>query len=62
MLSIILGIVLAVYLLYRWYISNFDYFKIRGLEGPNPSFPFGNLPNTYTQKKNNVYDLDDIYQ
>lgn len=62
MLYIIFIIALAVYLFYRWYISNFDYFKRRGLDGPKPSFPFGNIPNAFTQKKHSLYDLDDIYQ
>lgn len=62
MLTIILGIVLIFYLLYKWYTKTFTYFIERGLDGPKPSFPFGNNPNGILRKRNGFYDLDDIYQ
>ncbi|KAG5671159.1 hypothetical protein PVAND_001372 [Polypedilum vanderplanki] len=51
-----------LYLFYYWYTSKYDYFKQRGLLGPKPRFPFGNVPNAFLQKRNFIYDLDDIYQ
>lgn len=52
----------ALYFFYRWYTADYDYFKKQNIDGPTPKFPFGNTPNAFTQKKNFLYDIDDIYQ
>lgn len=52
----------AAYLFYRWFTSKYDYFVERGVQGPKPSFPFGNTANAFLQKRNIMYDFDDIYQ
>jgi hypothetical protein len=52
----------AVYLFYRWFTSKYDYFKERGVLGPKPKFPFGNVSNFYLQKRAITYDFDDIYK
>lgn len=62
MLFYIFLIAAALYLFYRWYIADYDYFKKRNIAGPAPKFPYGNLPNAFTQKRNFYYDIDDIYQ
>ena len=58
----VFGAVICVGLVYYWWTNSYNYFKNRGIPGPNPKFPFGNTPSIITQKRNITYDVDDIYR
>ncbi|KAH8297953.1 hypothetical protein KR018_002762 [Drosophila ironensis] len=58
-LSLLLGFLALVYVFLTW---NFDYWKKRGIQSAK-SWPFvGSFPSVFTQKRNMVYDVDEIYE
>ncbi|CAD7092566.1 unnamed protein product [Hermetia illucens] len=52
-----LGLLIYVFLIY-----NFNYWKKRGVEGPQPRLLFGNFPSMLTQSRHIIYDVNDIYR
>lgn len=59
---IIFGLLVVVGLIYYYLTSNYRFFEKRGVPGPKPKFPFGNMPSWVTQKQSVTFDYDDIYQ
>uniref|UniRef100_T1H597 Uncharacterized protein n=1 Tax=Megaselia scalaris TaxID=36166 RepID=T1H597_MEGSC len=49
------------YLIYLYFTWNFNYWKAKGVQGPEPVFFKGNFPNIVSREENMVYDIDDIY-
>uniref|UniRef100_A0A1B0D094 Uncharacterized protein n=1 Tax=Phlebotomus papatasi TaxID=29031 RepID=A0A1B0D094_PHLPP len=47
--------------LYFYLIRNHNYWAKRGIPGPKAAFVVGNLPGIFTQKRNAVYDMEEIY-
>lgn len=62
MLFYIFGLLSIIGLLYYWFTLKYKYFDNLKVPGPKPKFPFGNTPSSFTQKRNAIYDFDDIYQ
>ncbi|KAH8313387.1 hypothetical protein KR067_005149 [Drosophila pandora] len=59
--TILLGLVVLVALVYVFLTWNFNYWKKRGIPSAK-AWPFvGSFPSVFTQKRNRVYDIDDIY-
>ncbi|XP_055915156.1 probable cytochrome P450 309a2 [Eupeodes corollae] len=56
---IILSIVVIVYVYLTW---NFNYWKKRGVKGPEPSVIFGTLPSVIKQNRHFVFDMVDLYE
>lgn len=54
-------IVLAAYLIYKWSISTFDYFKKQGIPFRKPIPLFGSNSNMITRKKTIADSQADIY-
>lgn len=59
----VITIVLSLFLsLYLWYQYNFSYWKSKGVPGPQPSFPFGNITQTSLGKINFGEECGKIYE
>lgn len=61
-LIVVSALTVIIVLIYYSFVSSFKHFAKLGIPGPKPKFPFGNMPNVITQKRNMTYDYDDIYQ
>ncbi|KAH8233938.1 hypothetical protein KR032_004163 [Drosophila birchii] len=60
--SVLFVLVALLALFYLFLIWNFNYWKKRGIPTAK-SWPFvGSFPSVFTQKRNMVYDVDDIYE
>jgi len=58
-LFVIAAILALIYVFLTW---NFSYWKKRGIPTAK-SWPFvGSFPSVFTQKRNVVYDIDEIYE
>lgn len=62
MWTILILIFTILYLIYRWYTWNYDYFEKRGIPAIKAKFPLGNTPNGLLAKRNVLYDFDDLYK
>lgn len=63
MFLIVISIIFGLFgLLYLWFKVSYGHFQRRGIPGPSPAFPYGNLPNGIFLKRNIIYDWDDLYQ
>ncbi|CAG9806372.1 unnamed protein product [Chironomus riparius] len=62
MWTVLILILSAAYLFYKWYTQKYDYFETRGIPYIKAKFPLGNLPNAILFMRNFLYDFDDIYQ
>ncbi|XP_063709180.1 probable cytochrome P450 28a5 [Culicoides brevitarsis] len=49
-------------LLYYYLTHNYDYWKNRGITGPEPKLFVGTLPSTYNKKVHLFYEIDEIYR
>ncbi|XP_037935753.1 probable cytochrome P450 28a5 [Teleopsis dalmanni] len=61
-LTTIFLIVTVVALIYLFLIWNSNYWKKRNVNGQKPNPFYGNFPSIYTQKRNMVMDMDDVYR
>lgn len=59
---ILAAVLLIIFILYFWYRKKCDFFVIKGIPGPAPIFPFGNIKSSVMKQRNFAYDLDDIYR
>lgn len=59
---VVFGVLAIAGLIYYYMTVHFKRFKKLGIPGPTPKFPYGNMKSMMTQKRNMVYDYDDIYQ
>lgn len=59
---ILAAVLLIIFILYFWYRKKYDFFVIKGIPGPAPIFPFGNIKSSVMKQRNFAYDLDDIYR
>lgn len=58
-LFLLVGLLALFYVFLVW---NFGYWKKRGIPEAK-AWPFvGSFPSMFTQKRNTVYDIDDIYK
>lgn len=62
MLTVLISIISVVYLIYRWYTWKYDYFEKRGIPAIKAKFPLGNTPNGFLNKRNVIYDFEDMYK
>ncbi|GAB0095986.1 hypothetical protein DMENIID0001_114300 [Sergentomyia squamirostris] len=60
-LEILCLVVSGIVCLYFYLIRNHGYWVKRGIPGPKATFVVGNLPGAMTQKRNSVYDMEEIY-
>lgn len=57
-LFLLVALLALIYVFLTW---NFNYWKKRGIPTAK-SWPFvGSFPSVFTQKRNMIYDVDDIY-
>lgn len=57
---VLISIVLV--LLYVYLAWNRNYWKNRGVPGPEPSIILGTFPGSFMQKVNQVVEIDDLYR
>ncbi|KAG5863635.1 hypothetical protein JTB14_017880 [Gonioctena quinquepunctata] len=50
-----------IVIFFAWYRRALNYWKRKGIDGPTPSFPFGNMKDVFLQKKSPGEFLRDIY-
>ncbi len=58
----ILLIFLVLLLLYVYLVWNRNYWKNRGVSGPDPSILFGTFPGSFTQKISQVVEVEELYR
>lgn len=56
----LIGVVIG--LIYLYFIWNFKYWSKRGVPGPKPIPLVGAFPSQFTQSRNMVYEVDEIYK
>lgn len=61
-LIILTVIIIIVLLIYTFLIWNYNYWKKRGVNGPNPKPFLGCFPSAITQKRHMTCDIKDIYE
>ncbi|XP_055371663.1 probable cytochrome P450 28d1 [Condylostylus longicornis] len=62
LISIIIFLVSLPILFYLYFTWNFNYWKKRGVNGPEPKFLVGTFPSSYKGDRNIIYDFEDIYK
>lgn len=56
------AVLVITFFAYRWYSNKCQFFVKKGIPGPSPVFPFGNIKSSMMKQRNFAYDLDDIYR
>lgn len=56
------AVLLIIFILYFWYRKKCDFFLLKGIPGPAPIFPFGNIKSSVMKQRNLAYEIDEIYR
>lgn len=59
--EVLCGVAAVILALYYYFTSTFDFWKSRGVQGPQPTPPFGNIKDVLLTKKSMTEYLTDIY-
>jgi hypothetical protein len=54
-------VALSLIAIYLRFVAKFKYFSKRGLIGPRPQIPFGNVKNSILKRRHIMYDVAEIY-